>query len=207
MPSKTFLNLPIEKQNKIIKASIQEFSSVSFKKVSINHIIKMAEISRGSFYMYFEDIQDLTIYIMKQIKQDIINETKVRLKKIPVELDEFMIIYHDVVFEYFDNSTYRNLFKNVIVYFQERPDKNIKSMKGGISFDGQIDTLISLLDISQFRINDADYIKKVVYLALAMFRNVILKTFILELNKKESKQLLEDMLYILKNGYGGLNHA
>ena len=51
-------------------------------------------------------------------------------------------------------------------------------MKGGISFDGQIDSLISILDISQFRINDTEYIKKVIYLALTMFRNVILKTFI-----------------------------
>ncbi|OQX94008.1 MAG: hypothetical protein B6I17_00530 [Tenericutes bacterium 4572_104] len=207
MPTKTFLNLPKEKQDKIIEASIQEFSTVSFRKASINHIIKQAEISRGSFYMYFEDIQDLTIYIMKKIKQEILDEIRKRIDKLPIKLDIFMIIYHDIVFDYYNDSTYRNLFKNVIAYFQERPDKNIKSMKGGISFDGQIDSLISILDISQFRINDTEYIKKVIYLALTMFRNVILKTFILELNKEESKQLLEDMLEILKNGYGGDNYA
>ncbi len=207
MPTKTFLNLPKEKQDKIIEASIQEFSTVSFRKASINHIIKQAEISRGSFYMYFEDIQDLTIYIMKKIKQEILDEIRKRIDKLPIKLDIFMIIYHDIVFDYYNDSTYRNLFKNVIAYFQERPDKNIKSMKGGISFDGQIDSLISILDISQFRINDTEYIKKVIYLALTMFRNVILKTFILELNKEESKQLLEDMLEIIKNGYGGDNYA
>ena len=157
--------------------------------------------------MYFEDIQDLTIYIMKKIKQEILDEIRKRIDKLPIKLDIFMIIYHDIVFDYYNDSTYRNLFKNVIAYFQERPDKNIKSMKGGISFDGQIDSLISILDISQFRINDTEYIKKVIYLALTMFRNVILKTFILELNKEESKQLLEDMLEILKNGYGGDNYA
>ncbi len=207
MPTKTFFNLPKEKQEKIIDASIHEFSSVSFKKASINHIIKQAEISRGSFYMYFEDIQDLTIYIMRKIKQEILDEIRKRIDKLPIKLQEFMIIYHDIVFDYYNDSTYRNLFKNVMAYFQERPDKKIKSMKNRIYFDGQVDILISLLDISQFKVKEKEYIKRVIDLTLTMFRNVILKTVILDLNKEESKKILQNMLEILENGYGEDNYA
>lgn len=157
--------------------------------------------------MYFEDIQDLTIYIMKKIRKEILDEIRKRIDKVPIKLDVFMIIYHDIVFDYYNDSTYRNLFKNVIAYFQERPDKSIKSMKNKIPFDGQIDILLSLLDVSQFRVKDNEYIKKVIDLTLTMFRNIILKTVILDLNKEDSKNLLQDMLEILKNGYGGENYA
>ena len=56
MPKKTFLNLSKEKQNIIIEASLKEFKTVLLKDASINKIIKDAQISRGSFYNYFDDI-------------------------------------------------------------------------------------------------------------------------------------------------------
>ena len=59
MPSKTFLNLPEEKRQKLLKAATDEFSNTSFFDASINKIINNANISRGSFYMYFEGKEEL----------------------------------------------------------------------------------------------------------------------------------------------------
>ena len=39
MPSKTFLNLPEEKRQKLLKAATDEFSNTSFFDASINKII------------------------------------------------------------------------------------------------------------------------------------------------------------------------
>ena len=80
MPTERFLRLPDEKKTAILRAAVDEFSRVPFDKVSINQIIKNAEISRGSFYTYFEDKMDVLRYIFQDTKrqyQDFCRETLV----------------------------------------------------------------------------------------------------------------------------------
>ncbi len=65
MPSERFLKLSEEKQKRILEAAVNEFARVPFENVSINQIIRDADISRGSFYTYFEDKRDLLGYIFQ----------------------------------------------------------------------------------------------------------------------------------------------
>jgi len=65
VPSSTFLNLPAEKQEKLLEAATREFSHKPFNEASINQIIREAGIPRGSFYMYFQDKEDLFRYLLK----------------------------------------------------------------------------------------------------------------------------------------------
>ena len=65
MPTERFYRLPEAKKQVIRKAAIKEFARVPFEKASINKIIQNAEISRGSFYTYFEDKQDVVRYIFE----------------------------------------------------------------------------------------------------------------------------------------------
>ena len=59
------MNLPAEKQEKLLEAATREFSHRPFNEASINQIIKEAGIPRGSFYMYFQDKEDLFRYLLK----------------------------------------------------------------------------------------------------------------------------------------------
>ena len=74
MASLTFYNLPQEKKNRIIKAAVKEFSRVPLEKALISNIIKDADIPRGSFYQYFENIDDLFVYILDIISKSVNNE-------------------------------------------------------------------------------------------------------------------------------------
>lgn len=65
MPTERFDRLPPDKKKAILQAAVVEFSRVPFEKVSINKIIKNADISRGSFYTYFEDKRDLLQFVFK----------------------------------------------------------------------------------------------------------------------------------------------
>lgn len=65
MIKKTFYNLPDEKRQRIIDAILSEFSRSSSDKININRIIKAANISRGSFYQYFDDKVDLVEVLTK----------------------------------------------------------------------------------------------------------------------------------------------
>ncbi|WP_051623467.1 TetR/AcrR family transcriptional regulator [Clostridium hydrogeniformans] len=80
MPTETFFNLPQEKKNKIIMAIKNEFARVSFDKVSINKIVQDANISRGSFYMYFEDKKDMLIYVLSNYHEEVMSTIKESFK-------------------------------------------------------------------------------------------------------------------------------
>ena len=64
MPTERFMRLPKEKIDAIRIASAKEFMRVPPEEVSINRIIHDADISRGSFYTYFEDKQDLLKWLI-----------------------------------------------------------------------------------------------------------------------------------------------
>lgn len=64
MPTERFFRLPREKIETIKRAAIEEFKRVSPEEASINKIIQTAEISRGSFYTYFEDKYDLLRWLL-----------------------------------------------------------------------------------------------------------------------------------------------
>ena len=68
MPSNTFFRLPEEKRQRLLNAAWEEFSRVSFADASINQIIHAANISRGSFYQYFTDKEDLTAYMLGEMR-------------------------------------------------------------------------------------------------------------------------------------------
>lgn len=64
MPTDTFFRLPESKRETLLRCARQEFARVPYPDASINRIIHSAGISRGSFYMYFQDKSDLFLYLM-----------------------------------------------------------------------------------------------------------------------------------------------
>ena len=76
MPKETFFNLDEEKKQRIIEASINEFSDYSYNEVKLSKIIKAAKIPRGSFYQYFIDKLDLYKYVF-----NLIGESKLEFMK------------------------------------------------------------------------------------------------------------------------------
>lgn len=64
MPKLTFFNLSEDKKVIIISSAIEEFSKADYITASINQICKKSSIAKGSFYQYFEDKQDLYVYIV-----------------------------------------------------------------------------------------------------------------------------------------------
>ncbi|MCM1038287.1 MAG: TetR/AcrR family transcriptional regulator [Roseburia sp.] len=68
MPTERFFNLPQEKQERVYQAAFDELTRVPYDELSINQIIRKADIPRGSFYQYFENKEDLLVYIMSSFQ-------------------------------------------------------------------------------------------------------------------------------------------
>ena len=70
MPKDTFYNLSDEKKKRIFDAAVQEFSTRPFSEASLNKIVKSAKIPWGSFYQYFNDKEDLYLYMLGEIGKE-----------------------------------------------------------------------------------------------------------------------------------------
>ena len=94
IPKETFFNLPEEKREKIISAAIDKFAKLHYSNVTIDKIVKAAGIPKGSFYQYFENKDDLYIYLFTEFsdtKLDMFSRLK---EKIPfINFKEYMIEY------------------------------------------------------------------------------------------------------------------
>ncbi|GAB4417090.1 MAG: TetR/AcrR family transcriptional regulator [Anaerolineales bacterium] len=70
MPKQTFFNLPDEKREVIINAAIEEFAVHGLENASTNRIVANSGISKGSFYQYFEDKQDVFMHLITLLEQE-----------------------------------------------------------------------------------------------------------------------------------------
>ncbi len=91
MPKETFYNLSEEKRKKVYDALLEEFSQYSYDSASINRIVKVAEISKGSIYQYFDDKIDMFKYLINAVfEKKIQYMTPVMLN--PEGIDVFKLI-------------------------------------------------------------------------------------------------------------------
>lgn len=70
MPKQTFFNLPVEKRETIINAAVDEFSEYGLENASTNRIVKNSGIAKGSFYQYFDDKQDVFMYLLSVLEKE-----------------------------------------------------------------------------------------------------------------------------------------
>lgn len=117
MPSQTFLNLDFAKRKRLMDAAMKEFSLHEYGNVSINQIIMNAGISRGSFYMYFEDKDDLFEYLIEINKRKLHDTTKECLLRNDGDLYSSFLELYDQVVRFVLKNNYQGMFKNTFIYF------------------------------------------------------------------------------------------
>lgn len=71
MPTDTFYRLPAQKRERLLAAIFDELSRVPVTELSINRIVQGAYISRGSFYQYFRDRDDLIQFLLDSVRNHI----------------------------------------------------------------------------------------------------------------------------------------
>lgn len=121
MPSERFYRLTEEKKKTIIDAARKEFARVSFEKASINKIVEHANISRGSFYTYFEDKSDVVKYIIEEHKQEIIESSIVLLKNNQGDLFQvFERSFEQAIAKFDAEKEIRDMMFHIFEYHRNR---------------------------------------------------------------------------------------
>ena len=69
MPKTTFFNLSAERRTRIEEAAIDEFARGGLKTAVLNNIVAQSGIAKGSFYQYFENIEDLYQHVLTLVNK------------------------------------------------------------------------------------------------------------------------------------------
>lgn len=160
MPTDRFYRLPEEKKQMIRAAAIREFARVPFEKASINQIIQNAEISRGSFYTYFADKQDVVAFLFEDSQKQMKARCLETLRNNHGDYFGMCRAIFDVFVEKLQETTdMLEMVRNVLSY-----QDNAKAMGLGNVPDFSCDAgdgeslfrLFSEVDVSRWRIRDPE---------------------------------------------------
>ena len=120
MISPTFQNLKEDKKNRIIDAALVEFSTRPFNEASITNIVKNADISRGSFYQYFGNKENIYKYLVNFLyakhREELVSLLIENSGQLYPSLLKFYENYIDDLFESRYFAFYKNTFRYVNHY-------------------------------------------------------------------------------------------
>ncbi len=66
MPKQTYFNLSDEKKNKVYDTLVNCFENRNVKNVTVKEIVEKLNIPRGSFYQYFDSVNEAYFYVLEQ---------------------------------------------------------------------------------------------------------------------------------------------
>ncbi len=200
MPKQTFFNLPEDKRQNLIEAAEKEFSQVPLMKASVANIIKMAGIPRGSFYQYFENIEDLYMYLLNK-------ETKKRkeyfisiLKKHNGDIiDTVTEMYSSFLIEMPDEEEHTFL-KNAILNVTQKDGYSLTDVFDPSKENEHYKEISNLIDRERLNIQEDKEILHIIKIIMAVaFRNFIEK-FSKELSDEEAINNFTIELNLIKYG-------
>ena len=205
MPTETFFNLDPNKQQVIFNAACDEFANNLFDQTSVAAIIERAGIPRGSFYQYFENLEDLYQYVMESIAQ--IRREYIRKKLPEMEgLDTFSLLreLYSVAISFTVNNPKlaaigSNFFKEGRAFrekiYKELEEQAVEFMQRIIFRGcerGEIDKNV-----------DPEVLSELLYLLNINMVDMFLKDYTRErdlVNLDGYLELVEKMLYIVEHG-------
>jgi AcrR family transcriptional regulator len=200
MPKQTFFNLPEEKKQNLIAAAEIEFSKVPLMKASVANIIKTAGIPRGSFYQYFENIEDLYMYLLEQETEKRKDDFISLLKKHQGDIIETVTeMYENFLVEMPDEEEHAFL-KNGILNFTNKDGYSLTDLFDTANESKYAKDIIYLIDKKCLNINENNELIHIMQIIMAVvFRNFIEK-FLKELSDEEAMNNFRIEMNLLKHG-------
>ena len=198
MIKKTFYNLPYEKRKRITDAVIKEFMERPNEKVSINRIIKTAEISRGSFYQYFDDKVDLIE--TKTMFEESNNKAKEILKLSCGDLFVMYIKMFDYFGDYSSQKQTMKIMRNIVDSFKANDDLVSEYLKNRFNMALTNNEIYTMVDRQNLKFQDNESVKCLIEILTQVLKNAIFDVFVAGSDREEVRERLIKKIDIIKQG-------
>lgn len=201
MPTERFFNLPEEKRLRVQQAAFEELSRVPYDKLSINQIIRKADIPRGSFYQYFEDKEDLLVYMMSSFQECFMEYVK---KAMAESNGDIFLGYWSILnqmIQFGEQEKHYRIMKNVFSGLRVAEVKDFEVF-GNLN-DPFIHQIYALTDKSVFQSdvvgNYEDFIELIEFLSI-ITRNAFIEIFADISRKDIILEKVKKRLHMIKYG-------
>ena len=197
MPTNTFFNLSNEKKDNIINAAKKEFCEKAFYDASINKIIKEAGISRGAFYLYFENKEDLFTYIMQEYRKCFLSEISKSINSKENDIFDMALIVFDYITSEDINKEFQKFFCNNISKI------DLDLINNCLDFNNEeqdIKVIKEYTNINNLNIKDDKELIYISELVLSCLMKENLDIFLERSTVKESRRKIERKFELIKNG-------
>ena len=201
MVKQTFYNLPDNKKQRITEAIIKELEQYSYNDISINRIVKNALISRGSFYQYFDDKDDLLKVILDGFSDELIKNYKSYLVESGGDIFVACEKIFDFVIESSQSKNYSTAFK-VIFSFTKTTEDLLKCDNNKQCKHQQLINETKLnINYDLLLIPDEKSIEYIYAILSSLLTHAWFEIFVISKEYDEVKFELLKCFEILKNGF------
>lgn len=201
MPSKTYLNLSDAKKQKLIQAAKKEFSRVLLSDASINRIIKDADISRGSFYMYFENKEELYAYLLSEHR---INGLKILIERLTRSKGDIVKAYQDLYdiflercFQEKERNFFRNVFQNANLYMENKTTFSYTEQNEEEQLFRELENAIDRKKLSKVA---RENIKEVILLLFDITMKSIVPVILMDMDREKAFRHFLKSLELIEGG-------
>lgn len=190
MISPTFQNLKEDKKNRIIDAALEEFSLRPFNEASITNIVKNADISRGSFYQYFGNKENIYKYLVNFLytkhRDELVNILLKNSGQLYPSLLEFYEHYIDALFESKYFAFYKNTFRYVNHYLIG--DEGVLSLRNqSTNREEQQKQFMTIVSMDDLKAASSKEVLEYIYFLVNTIHHMVIDGFVNDLPIDEIK--------------------
>ena len=200
MPKQTFIKLPIDKRETLIRAAIKEFSRAPLFEASISNIVKEAGIPRGSFYQYFEDKEDLYYFLLDEYSQRLRGRFISILKKQNGDLMETFIEAFGMMLVNLQSIESRQFFRNAFLNMNYKAENTLTPDVNDEQLKTRLAEVVGLVDHNKLNITDEIELVHILKIMKAVTFQNLIQVFAKDLSNDESLQNYILEVNLLKKG-------
>lgn len=195
MAKQTFLNLNEEKRKVIEESLKKEFSRVPLKDALVSNIVKCAKIPRGSFYQYFNDIDDAFYYVIGQYSKDI---KKTLLENIVRNKGDIILSYRQLyiyILDMIEKEENKDYFEKIFLNM----NYDIEIMFTP-NFNEGLNVMLNQIDITKLNIPSKFSLSYILDIIESVMMNNIVKSYKRNLSREKNIEIFEKELALVCAG-------
>ena len=199
MPTDTFFRLTESKQHRIKEALKEEVAGYKYEDFSINRIIRSCGISRGSFYQYFKNRQDIYIYLVSDYNRLIVERALAQIRESGgsfFTMFENTVLFSIRMFCHKDSREFRNhLFQGIVL-------DGLMWKAGDFSLEAQpvLHELVHLIDMDGLRVEDTQELLGLIHLCVAAASPALSYILLSDGDELLAREMLLPKIELLRKG-------
>lgn len=201
MPKPTFYRLPVERQEEVLQAAFEEFSTNPLQEASVGNITKKLDLSRASFYKYFNDLEEAYTYIYHKMTRDPHDLLLEALKEVDgvffAGMDRYAEKLANRFYEPKCHAFYRNLLVKMDYHLFSQMEKNPDASK--MDYNQFLQEVIEVIVWEDIAVNQQELLAFIDFIK-EIFHELFMKSFLREWTKEQTLVAVHQRLSWLKRG-------